>query len=216
MFTNPNADWQMLAEHYREMGDGELLELAADIHDLTDVAQGVLRDEMRARGLGTPEAVTEGPVRAEDLLAEVPDGPAEVHWETHDRWLGPDDAAAMPGDGPPVEYSWKVPLAEFETGVEALQLAKALSRAGVESWLDRHAPRVLVAADQLEQAQTVAAMPIPQEIIEESAAQVPEFEIPACPSCGAPDPTLESADPVNCWHCDSCGNEWSESADLDQ
>ena len=71
---------------------------------------------------------------------------------------------------------------------------------------------MLVAADQLEQARAIAAQPIPQEIIEESKTEVPEFELPVCPKCGAADPVLEGVDPVNTWRCEACGYEWTEPA----
>ena len=45
------AEWQSLTQLYREMSDQELYELDAGIGDLTEVAQQVLRDEMRSRGL---------------------------------------------------------------------------------------------------------------------------------------------------------------------
>jgi hypothetical protein len=51
MQANPIEEWQRLTELYREMGDGELEALDADKADLTEVAQQVLRDEMRKRGL---------------------------------------------------------------------------------------------------------------------------------------------------------------------
>jgi transposase-like protein len=73
-----------------------------------------------------------------------------------------------------------------------------------------------VAADQLEQAQAVLASPIPQEVIEESQIKVPEFELPGCPMCGASDPLLESADPVNEWLCESCGAQWSDPEDASE
>jgi hypothetical protein len=43
--------WARLQERYREMSDGELLEMAASPEDLTDVAQQVLRGEMASRKL---------------------------------------------------------------------------------------------------------------------------------------------------------------------
>jgi tRNA(Ile2) C34 agmatinyltransferase TiaS len=74
-------------------------------------------------------------------------------------------------------------------------------------------PRVVVAADQLEQAREIAARPIPQEIIDEFNAPPEEYKPPVCPKCGAEDPVLESADPVNSWLCESCGEQWSDPAE---
>jgi hypothetical protein len=94
-----------------------------------------------------------------------------------------------------------------------------LSRAGIESWIERPGgdwmiggPRVLVAADQLDEARRIAAQPIPQEIVELSKIDVPEFEPPSCPQCGAADPVLEGVDPFNTWRCEACGKQWTESA----
>jgi len=69
---------------------------------------------------------------------------------------------------------------------------------------------VLVAADQLDEARAVAARPIPPDIVEQSKIAPPEFEPPFCPKCGAADPVLENADPVNEWKCEVCGAEWSD------
>ena len=51
-------EWRRLTEHYREMSDGELYELADDFGNLTDTAQQVLRSEMKSRGLGETQAPT--------------------------------------------------------------------------------------------------------------------------------------------------------------
>ena len=78
--------------------------------------------------------------------------------------------------------------------------------AGIDSWIEGAGyrvaaemlnPRILVAADQLEQALEIASRPIPQAIREQSKMEIPEYEPPVCPKCGAEDPVLESVDPVN-------------------
>ena len=51
------GEWQRLYERYHAMSDGELLELAAGIDDLTDVAADVLRREMRDRRLEMEQPV---------------------------------------------------------------------------------------------------------------------------------------------------------------
>jgi hypothetical protein len=118
-------------------------------------------------------------------------------------------------------------------GVEydkAWQIQAVLRRAGIESWIERAGGgrasriadefdgdlRVKVAADQLDQARAVIANPIPQDIVDESHQTVPDYEPPRCPSCGAEDPILESAEPVNAWKCESCGTEWTDSANESQ
>jgi hypothetical protein len=65
MHDNPAEDWQALAEHYRQMDDVELGELAADFGDLTATAQEVLRSELRNRGLAEPGARGDAPKKPE-------------------------------------------------------------------------------------------------------------------------------------------------------
>jgi hypothetical protein len=213
MQENPAQDWQWLAQHYREIGDEELEELAEDFADLTETAQQVLRNELKNRGLVEPGSKAEAPTRPE----------SSVPWQIAGA-VDPDgglaDSGASPGeedDDSPQVFTWKTPLCECETTDQANQIQAMLKRAGIESWVERPGtrwaafnPRVVVAADQLEQAQEVAAWPIPQEIIDESKEAVPDFEAPKCPNCGAEDPVLESAEPVNSWLCEACGKQWTE------
>jgi hypothetical protein len=121
---------------------------------------------------------------------------------------------------PPHEYTWKTPLCECDDRAGAWQLCEALRRVGIDSWIERHGfsselggPVVTVAADQLEAARAIAARPIPQEIVDLSKMEVPEFEAPVCPKCGAEDPVLEDVEPVNSWLCEACGAQWTESAE---
>ena len=191
--------WQeqrRLAEAYRDKWDDELRALAESYSDLTKPAQQALRDEMLRRGLADPLAPATPPTL----------NPAEL----------------PPAEGEPHDYTWKTPLCDCESAEQARQIMEVLRRAGIESWVeggnryqwDLNGPRLLVAADQLEQAKHVLTQPIPQEVIDETAeADEPEvFELPHCPVCGAADPILVDVDPVNRWQCESCGNEWSDPA----
>jgi len=74
-------------------------------------------------------------------------------------------------------------------------------------------PKVLVAADQLEEARQIAARPIPQDIIDDSRMKLPEFEPPTCQYCGAADPMLKGSEPCNQWVCEECGREWADAAE---
>jgi hypothetical protein len=203
--------WQDLSLNYRQMSDGELLELAEKPEDLTDVARQVLRDEMRKR-------------RLDEKPAQIPvnknaDAPATVHWEPT-SYRGSFSSVHEEESDQGHEYTWKVALSECKSQEEAWQLAEMLRRAGIESWIrrynpfaqfDSNGPGVLVAADQLEEARAIAARPIPQDIIEESQIKLPEFAIPVCPQCGSKDGAmLESTEPVNAWSCEVCGAEWSD------
>ena len=195
---------QRLARLYSEKWDEELRELAAGFADLTEPAQQALREEMKTRGLGDPTAPPPPPA---PFIPREPD-------------LN-DDAA--PDGEPALDYTWKTQLCDCESREQAGQLAEALRRAGIESWIEgdsRHTwdlagPRLLVAADQLDHARAIAAQPIPQDIVDEWNARLADpqpFELPTCPACGAPDPVLTDVDPVNTWECEVCGHEWTDPA----
>jgi hypothetical protein len=213
MQGNPIADWQNLTEHYRTLCDEELEELAAGFVDLTGTAQQVLRNEMKNRGLGDPIAKSEPhkqPVAPPRFASSAE--PDSSHRQA-------DDAGTMKVEDPPSEYTWKTPLCDCDTTDQALQIQEMLKRAGIDSWVERpgtrwasSVPRVVVAADQLEEAIQIASQPIPQHIIEQPTVEVPEFVPPKCPQCGAEDPVLEAVDPFNTWQCEACGKQWTESA----
>jgi hypothetical protein len=210
MQADPMEEWRRLTELYREMYDGELIALAAEPEDLTETARRVLSDEMKKRGLDDPRAPKKPP--------PTPDRAQASKWAFGAEETDPEDAG---GDGEPAhEYTWKTELCEVNSREEAWQVWEVLRRAGIESWVrgpgsrfgwNLFKPQVLVAADRLEEAQEVAARPIPQDVIDESKVDIPEYELPRCPRCGAEDPLLESVEPVNEWSCESCGNQWSEA-----
>jgi len=219
MYGNPLEEWQKLTEHYHKMWDGELNQLAADFGSLTETAQQVLRNEMRNRGLPDPLAPA-GPSRSPFRSAASSAAPrfsSSVDPDSADSHLSDSDSHEE-GEGPH-EYTWKTHLCACDTTEQAWQLYSVLKRAGIDSWVENASygadigcPRVLVAADQLDQAREVAARPIPPEIVEESQLEVPEYETPRCPRCRAEDPVLESVDPANSWLCEACGKQWTDPA----
>jgi hypothetical protein len=209
MQTDPMEEWRRLTALYGEMGDVEIRELADQINDLTPNAQQVLRDELKKRGL------TNEPSNAPQ--AGKPEPNATVNWEPTNYTY---QFSELPDENEgPHEYTWKTELCVCATSEEAQQIGEALRRAGVDSWIQGPQgrmgfgeSRVLVAADQLEQARGVAAQPIPQDIIDESkeSDESAPYENPTCPKCRAVDPTLESVEPSNNWLCESCGYAWSD------
>ena len=212
MHDDSIADWQRLTQLYGEMGDVELEELNASIGDLTEVAQQVLRDEMKKRGLNEP-SVTRGAIESPVRFAPI-ESDSYVDSLT-------DEGDAEDGERPH-EYTWKTLLCDCVDREEAWQIRELLRQAGIESWIEGPGsrvwdgmsnPRILVAADQFEQARETASQPIPQAIVEQSKMQVPDFEPPVCPGCGADDPILEGADPVNSWRCERCGQQWTDPAE---
>jgi predicted RNA-binding Zn-ribbon protein involved in translation (DUF1610 family) len=207
MQNDPMEEWRRLTALYSEMGEIEIQDLADQINDLTPAAQQVLRDELKKRGI-SGVSDTKKPA---DSSAAVHIEPSSYRYQFSE--LPAEDEGSR-------DYTWKTPLCECETNEQVSQLAEALRRAGIDSWVDKptskffsYNPRISVAADQLDQARLIAAQPIPQDIIDamkadsEEPETVPEF---SCPKCGAKDPTLESVDPSNEWLCESCGHAWSD------
>jgi len=237
MQADPFRESQRLAAHYREVSDDELRDLAADFADLTETAQQALRTEIQSRGLQSSgltdplratnaRSASNAPlITAHDFAASAPvqnqAGNASSFFARRPE-LVPDapDADGEP-DGP-VDYTWKTPLCDCDSSLQARELSEALKQAGIESWIEapgtgsRYAsfslasPRVLVAADQLDQARVIAAQPIPRRIIEDAQTEIPDYQAPSCPKCGAPDPVLEGVDPANSWRCEHCGQRWSD------
>jgi hypothetical protein len=213
MLQSPGEERQRLTEEYARKYDGELEQLAESSSDLTEIARDVLREEMRKRGLdraGAKPAVMDRP-------AEV--GIEDQTWDLAFTSAPPAGSSGAGADDDNAhDYTWKTYLCECETQEQARQLAEALRRAKIDCWirgLRGTYPQVMVAADQLEQARSIANQPIPQAVIDElkAAEENPQaFEMPVCPNCGAQDPLLLAAgDDGNIWLCEACDEEWTDT-----
>ena len=218
MQEDPVRYYQDLSENYRQMSDGELLQLAEKPEELTEVAQQVLRDEVRKRRLD--EKPAENPSLNPPTMRL--DRTATVNWEpARARYLprAEDEEADLPH-----EYTWKTFLCECNTRDQALDLALVLKTAGIDSWISTpglkwglSGPSIQVAADQLDQAQAILAHYTPPEPVTQEE-EPEEFVLPVCPKCGSKeDAVLQSTEPVNAWLCEACGAEWSdpEPAEID-
>ncbi len=236
MQIDHTQEWLRLTQEYRTKSDEELLELNRDFADLTEVAQQILAAELRSRGLDRKIAEARDAAASKDRLwAKREVSPMHERAAaamrsdpSHSKSIDPvpDDDGSDAEDDPPYDYTWKTMFLEGMEYDQAWQIQEVLRRAGIESWLERPGEqsavpfveagmgdlRVLVAADELDRARAIIANPIPQDIIDESHETVPEFEAPRCPGCGAEDPVLESAEPMNAWKCEICGREWSDAA----
>jgi len=226
MQNDSAAEWTRLTRLYVEKSDEELLDLASEFGNLTDVAQGVLRDELRKRRLEVPQPVVQAGAPAVTSAPPVAGrNPIFGRWsqaiaDQHREFESPTDHPAGDEESPLVDYTWKTLLCECDEREQAWQVAEVLRRAGIESWidgpdsqtsLDVRGPRVIVAADQLDEARAILAQPIPQDVIDQSRVKVEDFVPPACPKCCAPDPLLESIEPTNTWLCENCGARWSDA-----
>ncbi len=172
-----------------------------------------VRQDAAATASNAPELLAERASTAPGFLGHAPE-------------LVPNTPGTEDEDNGPHDYTWKTILCDCETSEQANQLCKALKQAGIESWIEGPGsqspfanlelanPRVLVAADQLDQARAIIANPIPLEIIDQSESEEPEFIPPTCPRCGTNDPVLEGVDPGNTWRCEQCGEQWTDPASV--
>jgi len=228
MAPDTTREWQRLTRLYSEMSDEELLDLAAGFADLTELAQPILRDEMKRRGLADPQQPATPLLRPKEPPAagigfESRRGAIFGGWSnTLTEQDADSEDSAEDEENAPHEYTWKTLLSECDTREEALQIFEVLRRAGIEAWssgpsssFGSQTTRIMVAADQLDEAKQILLHPIPQDVIDQSKVKVEEFVPPNCPKCGAEDPLLESVEPANSWRCENCGAQWSDSSAFD-
>jgi hypothetical protein len=186
--------YQALVTLYGSYGNGELVELGRGMADLTEMAQEVLKGELKRRGLkitSVSEPVEARVLTDEDLLdmrAYAASAPAECIFEYEEERAA---SAAY--------------YALLREGIEAIVVSASDTRS------DNRGPRVVVIPKDAERAAAILSQPLADEL--PAAAEEPEeFDLPRCPACGGEDTLLESVDPVNQWRCDDCGNVWLEDA----
>src|SRR6185437_1253706 len=73
----PAAESLRLTQHYRQMSDDELIELAQDSSELTELAQGALKQEIFARKLKVPPAEEPSKPQPDSQVDELEDEYAE-------------------------------------------------------------------------------------------------------------------------------------------
>jgi hypothetical protein len=186
--------YQELTALYDSYGDGELVELGRGMADLTEMAQEVLKGELKRRGLTiapAAEPVEARVLRDEDLSdmrSYAAFAPAECTFEFED-----DRGASA------AYYALTV------ADIEAIVLSAQSTRGDVRG------PRVVVTPKDAERAAAILSRPLNGEL-RPVADEAAEFAVPRCPACGGEETLLESADPVNQWRCDDCGEVWLEDA----
>ncbi|RXH58828.1 hypothetical protein [Granulicella sibirica] len=189
-----------LTAYYRDLPEERLLHLAEQPEELTPIAQEILRREIALRGL--------------DL---APDASKTAVEEDHDEesWLHDPQMLRDYAERAPEDCTFL-----FATISEANAARAFLLESKVESFLvtgqggvmDSRGPRVVVKPADAEQASSILAQSIPEHIWKELEVEPEDFISPPCPMCGAPEPLLLAADPVNRWTCEECEHAWDEPA----
>jgi len=190
---NPADEWRHLTALYAEMGDTELLELKASLGDLTEMAQGVLRDEMKKREL----------------------------WDLPlPQKASPNKGAAKPHSLDDLRLAGVV-VGEYDTVNEANLAEYVLDLSGIQAVVvnntfDLTLPSLRVAPDDAERAKVLLAQPISASVRAdyEATRHLADFEIPGCPHCRCEEVLLEEVEPSNQWLCEECGHRWADAVPL--
>jgi DNA-directed RNA polymerase subunit M/transcription elongation factor TFIIS len=206
------GEWRRLAEHYRQMSDGELLVLARQHSELTDVAQQALAQEMLHRKLKLPpEEPAAPPPRAPELDDS---GYAE------DREL--------------------LELCVVWSLRDALQVQRLLDTAGIPFFMGREkATDVDAVISNFVEGVSVQIMRVGlpwatqamqnyearDEPGPKREAEVRELSV-RCPKCNSAEIIFErlAAGPGSTsdgrpsfeWTCDSCGHQWNDEGIADE
>jgi hypothetical protein len=189
--TDPQQEWNRLAERYREFSKEELLQVASDLKELTDLAREVLAAELKARRLSAtplsfPEAVSE-------MAPETSNGLVEVGQFTH-------------------QPQAVVAKASLESaGIAVFLFDETMSKYAALSC------RLFVMPEDLESATEILSQPILSSFEVEGVGL---FEQPRCPKCNSldtsygmaiPDGTSDRDElPDEQWWCLACGARWED------
>jgi DNA-directed RNA polymerase subunit M/transcription elongation factor TFIIS len=204
------GEWRRLAEHYRQMTDGELVALARQPSALTDVAQQALAQEVSSRKLKippqepeeerTPEPQRDGSDEDDPFAEQREFTEIAFVWSLQDaqKLQGVLDAAGIP----------------FCIGPEKATRADAV-RSNFSDGLGVQVMKVAAAS-----AHMAMVNYSPEDEPPEWATESDDLAI-RCPKCHSTEVVFEELDPQPeevegkpsskfKWRCDSCGNEWED------
>ena len=205
------GEWLRLSEHYRQMTDGELLKIARDREQLTEVAQQMLTMELSARRL----KIEAEPVRATD---------------SQESSVRP-TSNNVASEDPYAKDRELVELLKVWSLRDALQIQRMLDLASIPFYMgDEKATGVQAVTSKFATGVAVKIMriglPWARQALENyDPADVPESEKwhwdeqvdVRCPSCRSREITFEelvpSADTASQrykWTCSHCGHKWED------
>jgi len=205
---DPEKERRRLAEFYSRQIDGELLKVASQASELTDVARDVLREEIARRGLkeedkGVPTEPEASKNSDVDLASLV----------TIKRFRDLPEALLAKGS---LESAGIVALLVDDNMVRMDWFISNLL-GGI---------KLQVASEDVEEATAILSEPIPERLDFEG---MQEYEQPRCPNCQSLDVNFEELNklfayggawagvpmPIHRkgWKCHSCGHQWQETGD---
>jgi len=209
---DPAGEWLRLSEHYRQLSDDELVGLARQTSELTDVAQQALAQEIANRRLKIPPEESAAPRSPE---------------------LQPD--SAEDGESPYAEDRELVVVCTVWSLADALKLQRLLDTAGIPFYMGpekatgvdavtsnfANGLSVQIMQVGLSWARQVLRQYFPADEPPEEKADESDNLAIHCPKCHSAEVVFEDLDrgPENSegkpsskfkWACDSCGHEWED------
>ena len=229
------GEWLRLSEHYRQMTDGELIAIARDRSQLTEIAQQILAQELSQRKLKVEPEKRRGEPGTRDQDAPrnphpnvANNAPSRSGTRTHP--VGDTGASAYVGD-PYAEDRKLVELLTVWSLRDARQVQSMLGGAGIPFFMgEEKATDVDSVTSNFSAGVTVKVMRIAwpwglQALAHYEPKDVPEWEkwewekevAVRCPSCRSKDivfeelvKTANGASPKYRWTCSVCGNQWQD------
>ena len=207
------AEYLRVRDHYRGLADGELLALARQPFELTDVAQQALASELSSRSL-KPEA-------EKPAAASKPQPPLDIQDPSDPNYDYDEDKRLVT-----IRTVWSL--------ADALQLQNLLDTAGIPFYIGSEKATSVDAVtanfpDGLDFQIMSIGVPWARQALQkytpaDDRAQEPGEELDEasvrCPNCHSWEVVLEDTEPVRDgaspqrfrWTCDTCGSAWEDHA----
>jgi DNA-directed RNA polymerase subunit M/transcription elongation factor TFIIS len=214
----PAGDFLRISDHYRSLSDEELLDLARQASELTDVAQQALTNEMSSRGLKVP--------------SQIPPARPDV-------WTPPDVSDPNDPYSDDRELVW---LCTVWSLADASQVQRLLDTAGIPFFMgpekatgidavtSNFAAGVDVKIMSIGMPWARQAMqyyePVNDKTPPEEENKETDGELSVrCPKCHSPEVVFEELALDNTdkpqpqiykWACDSCGHQWEDNGVIEE
>ncbi len=180
MLRNDDLHRRQLIKFYDNYNDDALLDIEEE--DLTDVARGVLREEIARRGLEKAAEARlskeESSVETERIVVWAGRTMEEAAIAMHMMHLANIEATLVPHRGASPSQRFQVNVAAWDTERALAVISMGVSKTAAEE----------IVADFLKA----------------------EVVIPKCPFCGSDQVKLEASREGNCWSCERCNEQWEE------
>lgn len=224
-----SGEWLRLLHHYRRMTDGELIQIAGERNQLTEIAQQILAMEVAARRLKL-EKVNPGSTKRTRTVASPPRGSSEQSTQAV-RTQRQDQSSDEPADDPFAEDRKLVHLLTVWSLRDALRVQHLLDLASIPFYMGaENATGVDAVTSSFTPGVGVKVMRIgvpwarqaleryePKDEPESERESWDERVDVRCAQCRAQDIVFEEQIPSSDgsahkykWTCSVCGHQWED------